>query len=166
MAKAKDWITEEGLSQITEWMKLGITKEQLSHNMGINKRTLMKWQNEYPEISDAIKEGQKPVYLELENALFKSAKGYEVTEQERTSTFDAQKRLTGTVIKTKTRHIPPNTASCIFLLKNLCPQKWRDNPMPIESYVTVDDGFIKALRGTAKEDWKEEIAESSDVNAE
>ena len=45
MAKGKYeyWLTDEGLLQIGGWAKSGLTDEQIAHNMGICRDTLIQW---------------------------------------------------------------------------------------------------------------------------
>lgn len=83
------------------WARDGMTDEQIAGNMGISARTLYRWK------------------LQYENALFKRAKGYDVTETK-------IKTKNGVVIeKTEiTKHIPGDTTAQIFWLKNRKPEYW------------------------------------------
>ena len=53
MAKGKYeyWLTDEGLLQIGGWAKSGLTDEQIAHNMGICRDTLIQWKKKFPDIS-------------------------------------------------------------------------------------------------------------------
>lgn len=55
MAKGKYeyWLTDEGLLLIGGWAKSGLTDEQIAHNMGICRDTLIQW-----------KKKQKPTYMQ------------------------------------------------------------------------------------------------------
>ena len=83
MAKGQyqNWITEEGLTLLEGWARLGLVDEQIAHNMGISTSTLYDWKNKYPEISKALKKGKEVVNFEVENALYKSALSGNVTAQ-------------------------------------------------------------------------------------
>lgn len=164
--KYNKWLEKENLEKIEQWAKNGLDLSQISHNIGIQLSTLRRWREAHKEIDDAIVSGQTVSITETKNSLYDLAKGKYVTETEATVSYDADGNKIGTVVKKKTRYIPANFGAICFILKNKAPDEWRDSPTPIESRVTVDDGFIQALRGTAKEDWKEETAESDDVNAE
>lgn len=83
MAKGKyqEWLTKEGLIVLEGWARDGLTDEQIAHNIGIQRTTLYDWKKKYPDISDTLKRGKEVVDREVENALHKSAVGYEYTER-------------------------------------------------------------------------------------
>jgi len=123
MAKPKyqEWMTEKGLKKIEKWARLGLSEEQIAHNMGISRKCLSTWKNDHSDILHAIKKGREVIILELENALVKSGKGYEYEEV-------ITERRDGDLIETRRvkKHMPPNPTSLIFALKNMAPDKWRD----------------------------------------
>lgn len=80
-AKYKEWLTEEGLIKIEGWARDGLSEEQISHNMGISRKTLSEWKNKYSDISDTLKRGKEVVDYEVENALLQSALDGNVTAQ-------------------------------------------------------------------------------------
>ena len=96
-----------------------MTDEQIAGNMGISTRTLYRWKLQYCQICQALKKGKDVADREIENALFKRAKGYDVTETK-------IKTKNGVVIeKTEiTKHIPGDTTAQIFWLKNRKPEYW------------------------------------------
>ena len=65
----------------------------------------------------AVDEGKKPVDAMVENALIKSATGFEVMEGKITA--DGKKVMVS-------RYIPPNITAIIYYLKNRNPKRWRD----------------------------------------
>ncbi len=101
------------------WARDGMTDEQIAVNMGISARTLYRWKLQYCQICQALKKGKDVADREIENALFKRAKGYDVTETK-------IKTKNGVVIeKTEiTKHIPGDTTAQIFWLKNRKPEYW------------------------------------------
>ncbi|MGH2183092.1 helix-turn-helix domain-containing protein, partial [Enterococcus faecalis] len=68
------------LIKIEGWARDGLTDEQIAQNIGIKRPTLYDWKNKYSDISDALKRGKEVVDRQVENALLKSATGYEYTE--------------------------------------------------------------------------------------
>ncbi len=127
MAKGKyhDWITEEGLLRVEGWARDGLTDEQIAHNIGIAPRTLYRWKDRYEQISQALKRGKEVVDREVENALYKSAIGFEYEETKIIKEKDDMGRDRTRVEKTKKR-VPPNVTAQIFWLKNRKPKEWRD----------------------------------------
>ena len=101
------------------WARDGMTDEQIAGNMGISTRTLYRWKLQYCQICQALKKGKDVADREIENAVFKRAKGYDVTETK-------IKTKNGVVIeKTEiTKHIPGDTTAQIFWLKNRKPEYW------------------------------------------
>ncbi|EGO8268999.1 helix-turn-helix domain-containing protein [Enterococcus faecalis] len=121
MAKYTEWISEEGLIKIGGWAKDGLTDEQIAQNIGISRSTLNEWKKRFPDIKDTIKRGKEVVDRQVENALFKSAIGYEYTEITKELTDSGMK-----VTKRVTKQVAPNPTSAIFWLKNRKPDVWRD----------------------------------------
>lgn len=129
MAKGKyqEWLTPDSLLLIQGWARDGLTDEQIAHNMGIGRQTLYDWMNKYPDISDKIKEGRKPVDLMVENALLKTALGYDVEEETWERKFNRETGKYEMICTKKAKkHIPPSYTAQIFWLKNRKPQEWKD----------------------------------------
>lgn len=120
--KYKYWITKDGLMQLESWARDGLTDEQIAHNIGIRRPTLYQWKKDYPDISDALKRGKAPVDMEVENALLKSAKGYDYDEQ----IYRPNSKGKMILDKVVRKHAPPNPTSAIFWLKNRKPEQWRE----------------------------------------
>lgn len=146
-----DWLTKENLIRIQGWARDGLSNEQIAYNMGITVRTLYKWQKKNVQFKQALKVGKDTADRQVENALFKSALGYEYKEEVVTND--------GRVV-TVTKHKPANTTSQIFWLKNRKPEKWRDkrelshdgeinNQINLQN-MTDDD--LEALAELAKKD--------------
>lgn len=125
--KWDEWLTEDGLLLIQGWARDGLTDEQIAKNMGIVSSTFYDWIKKFSEISRAIKEGRKPVDYLVENALLKSALGYDVEEETWERKFN---RVTGEwemiCTKKQKKHIPPSYTAQIFWLKNRKPNEWKD----------------------------------------
>lgn len=81
MAKYAEWLTDEGLLKIEGWARDGLTDKQIAHNMDIAESTLNDWKKKFSEFSESLKRGKEVVDRQVENALFKSAIGYEYTER-------------------------------------------------------------------------------------
>ncbi|MCD8090351.1 MAG: helix-turn-helix domain-containing protein [Clostridiales bacterium] len=144
MAKGKyqKWLTEEGLILLEGWARDGLSDEEIAKKMGVSRSTLNEWKNKYSDISDTLKKGKEVADYEIENALFKKAKGYRIRE-EKLDRF-------GNVVELE-REIPPDVAAIIFWLKNKRPDKWRDRIEKVS--VNENDRVIKInISGTGKDD--------------
>lgn len=115
---------KDKLELVEGWKRDGLTDEQIAHNLGVSKHSLIKWKKEKPDFSDAIKKGKEVSDYELENALHKRATGYYYKEETVTNKGDV-------VEIEKYEHANPT--SLIFALKNRLPAKYRDK---VEQEVT------------------------------
>ena len=118
--------------------------------MGISAHTLYDWENRFPQILQAIKKGKAPVDDDVENALLKSALGfeYEETVTEIVESPDGTQRKQ---IKKIKRYLPPSNTAQIFWLKNRRPDKWRDKPEAVENNTALEklDQMIAEVRKVA-----------------
>lgn len=119
MAKGlyEEWLTADALEVLSGWAQRGLTDEQIAENCGIAVRTLYEWKNRFPQIMQALKKGKDWADVQVENALFRRAIGYEydeVTYEDGRETKRVKKKVGGDV-----------TAQ-IFWLKNRRPDLWRD----------------------------------------
>lgn len=123
MAKGKyrEWLTVDKLATVERWKRHGHTNKEIAEYIGICEDTLYEWINAYPEFAEAIKKGKEVIVCELENALIKRAKGYEVEE-----IVYLPERGGGVTERRNTKHIPPDTTALIFALKNMDAENWRD----------------------------------------
>ena len=125
--KYQQWITTEGSIRIEGWARDGLTDEQIAKNMGISASTLYAWKEKFQEISEALKKGKDVADREVENALFRSALGYEAVEEVEERVVDEKTGEAKLVVTKRTKkHIPANTTAQIFWLKNRKPDMWRD----------------------------------------
>ena len=136
--------------RIKSWARDGLSDEQIAKNMGISNSTFYEWQNKYPEISDAIKKGKAPVDIEVENALLKSALGYDY-EETVTEIVESPDGTQRKQIKKFKRHMPPSITAQIFWLKNRKAERWRDKPIEVEDKGTMDklDAMLAEVRSHA-----------------
>lgn len=131
------WLTEDGLLKIQGWARDGLTEKQIAHNMGVGYSTMREWKKRFPELTQALSKGKEVVDREVENALYKRALGYWVTETETTTFSD------GTIKTTeKRRHIVPDTTAQIFWLKNRKPDEWREKN---DLTLTPSNGVLESL---------------------
>ena len=129
MAKGKYeyWLTDEGLLLIGGWAKSGLTDEQIAHNMGICRDTLIQWKKKFPDISYSLKVNKEVADIQVENALFKKALGFKAVDiiYEQVKNADTGEYELMQVKKTE-RDVPPDTTAQIFWLKNRKPDVWSD----------------------------------------
>ena len=132
--KVGEWLQPEKLLLLEAWARDGLFDEQIAKNMGISEATLYNYKKQYPEIANAFKKGKEVVDIEVENALFKKALGYNVTVQKAFKLKDIVYGENGKKISESERieyaeeeiHVPADTTAQIFWLKNRKRIQWRD----------------------------------------
>ena len=115
--KAEDWMTDERLTQLAGWARDGLFDEQIAENIGITRQTLYNWRMKHVVIFDALRINKDVADRQVENAMFKSALGFEYEEETVTNS--------GAVVTTK-KYSKPNVTAQIFWLKNRKTDTWRD----------------------------------------
>ncbi len=147
----QEWIKGKGLDMVCKWAKLGLTDEQIAHNIGLKSvSTYYDWKKRFPEFSDAIKKAKTIPNLELENSMFDLATGNCYEEITRTI-VDIN---TGKPVKIETirRKVPPNPTMQIFLAKNRMPEKYKDRPVEqTDAYGNETDTVVYLPEKDAKE---------------
>lgn len=117
MAKYTEWLTSEGLIKIEGWAKDGLIDEQIASNIGVSYSTFREWKKRFPALSAVLKKSKDVVDRQVENALFKSAIGFEYEEETVTNAGD--------VVAVR-KYSKPNTTAQIFWLKNRKRNQWTD----------------------------------------
>lgn len=79
MGKSKFEKIKEKFPLIEGWAKEGLTDEQISRNLGISKVTFYKYKASCSELNELLKKSKEVVDYEVENALYKSAIGGNVS---------------------------------------------------------------------------------------
>lgn len=108
---------EPRLLEIAAWCRNGVIEADIAKNLGIAYSTFNEYKKRYSELSEVLKENKEVIDIQVENALLKTALGFEYTEETVTNA--------GEVVEVK-KYSKPNTTSLIFWLKNRKPQSWRD----------------------------------------
>lgn len=135
-------MTEEGLTLIRGWRRKGLTQEDIAKTVGVTLSTLSDWKSKFSGINEALKTTPDLAINETENALYKAARGYFVTE----TTKDVWKDENGKEkahITERTRWVQPSVGAQCFILKNRDGAHWSDKPT--DGIDTEDaDAFFEA----------------------
>lgn len=151
-----EWLEPEKLTLLTAWARDGLVDGQIAKNMGISEATLYNYKNKYPEIRQALQKGKEVVDIEVENALFKKAIGYNTTVQKafklKDIIYENGKKVSETErieYAEEEIHIPADTTAQIFWLKNRRKAQWRDK---VEYEKTQDIQKIHIVNDLPKDD--------------
>lgn len=120
-SRVNKWLSEERLNEIRMCADRGATPAGIAEHMGISKRTLTRWCEQYPQIAEAL-EGHKCITdgEKVEQALLRRAIGYTQTE----ITRQIGKSGKMEIVKTVEKQVMPSTTAQIFWLKNKCGYEW------------------------------------------
>ncbi len=121
----------------------------MAKKIGIKLSTLGLWQKKYPVIKKAIENGRDFSDKEVEDAMFKKAKGFFVTETV-LETKEGPQGITTNTREVK-KYVPPDTTAQIFWLKNRNNHKWNDRRQ-VEHKGHIDTEVIINIIGDENED--------------
>ncbi|MHA6257860.1 helix-turn-helix domain-containing protein [Enterococcus faecalis] len=139
MAKYTEWLTDEGLIKIEGWARDGLIDKQIAQNIGVAYSTFREWVKKFPALSASLKKGKEVVDRQVENALFKSAIGYEYTEVTEELTENGME-----ITKKVTKQVAPNPTAAIFWLKNRKPDEWRDRKeTEVSGVLNISDAAVE-----------------------
>lgn len=124
---------------------LGATDKDLAAAFGVEESTINNWKRKHPKFVESIKDGKLRADAAVASSLYGRAMGYshpavKIMQSEGRS-FEHE----------YTEHYPPDTAACIFWLKNRQPERWRDKP---QVEVTVQND-VRVDLGKPVEEWGE-----------
>lgn len=110
------------------YARQGLSDIQIAKNLRIHPGTYYRYQQQHKEFSEAIKEGKRPVDIEVENALLKRALGFEYEEthveyEPPTKPNDKPKPKS---VKKIMKFIPPDVGAITVWLFNRRGQFWKD----------------------------------------
>lgn len=151
----KEWLSEERLNQIKSWKGEGISHEALAERIGINRTTLYSWISKYPEIAQAVKEGQQRTVQYIENALIKKINGYTLRDTKRYKTTDKDGNVVERIEVTE-KEVGPDTTAIIFALKTKDPERWNEKitmehsgrvDSTVNHYANLTEDELKKLAG-------------------
>ncbi|MFC5409122.1 helix-turn-helix domain-containing protein [Larkinella bovis] len=111
---------------------LGVTDKELADVFGVCEATINNWKLRYPDFLESVKAGKIVADMNVAEAFYKRAIGFEHHEvtREGDAPFDPNtggydKKLLR-VTKVVTKYFPPDAAACLNWLKNRQPEHWRD----------------------------------------
>lgn len=122
---------EPKLLLVEAWARDGVIDEDIAKKLGVAYSTFREYVKKYSALLAALKKGKEVADVEVENALFKRATGYqydEVTRESEKRIDPETGELVNVMVETKrvTKEVQPDVTAQIFWLKNRRPDKWRD----------------------------------------
>ena len=75
-------VTDEVLKKVEKYASLGLTQEQIAHNLGISTNTLRAKKKQFSLFLNAMEKGKAKGISAISNAVFESAMGGNVSNQQ------------------------------------------------------------------------------------
>ena len=138
------------LDVIEGWARNGLTLEDIAHNLGIAKTSLITYKKKHKELADAIECGKEVADIRVENALYKRAVGFTQTEKRYIKCKNEDGSDEVREVEEEITYQPDVTA-IIYWLKNRKPDKWRDKVIPEE----VVEDIVSMLQITERREKNE-----------
>lgn len=105
--------------------KLGAIDSDLAKMFNVSHMTITNWKHTSEEFFWSMKAGKDEANHEVEQSLFRSAKGFYIEDEEAKVIDIGGGKQEAIPVKVR-RYIPPNVTAQIFFLKNRMPEKYRD----------------------------------------
>ena len=112
------WLSPAGLVLIQGWARDGLSMDQIASNVGVARSTFFNWKSENQMLSDALMINREIADRQVENALFKIAKGFHYTEDKIAPS--------GAKISNVKSYQAPNVGAIKLWLSNRKPDTWRE----------------------------------------
>ena len=96
----------------------GSTEEEIAQAMGISRRTLIRWMENYPSFKESIESGNKSADAHVEKTLYQKALGYDYEEEEKIVNVDKNGNPKPVKIIKIKKHIPADTMAIMYWLNN------------------------------------------------
>ena len=150
MKSVKNWTTKEALTLLRGWARDGLTNEQMANNIGISLSTFYRWKNANCDFCNAIKDGKEVADYEVENAMYRAALGYHITESKQILGRNGE-----LITLNSERYVQPSISAQIFWLKNRQPEKWKDKQEVTDtSALEKLDLILGGIKQNARNDGK------------
>jgi len=121
------WLTNvfPRLSEIRDWCMQGKTNENMCELLGISPDSWYTYMKEHDELNVIVSAGKAVIDNQVENAVLKSALGFEY-EEIKTIIEEDRNGKKRTRIEKVRRYMPPNASAQAFWLKNRKKDEWGD----------------------------------------
>jgi DNA-binding transcriptional MerR regulator len=104
----------------------GATNAQIAKHFKVSDSAFYNYINQSPELAEALSSGVVEMVHDLEGELYRKAMKHTLTT---TRTFEKNGEIT---TETTVKEVDGDLGAIIFLLKNLAPDKWVNEPNMLE----------------------------------
>lgn len=130
-----DYEDQMFLLQIEGWARDGFDDKQIAQMLKLDETYFCKQKSKFPQLSQALTRGRRPLEVLVENGLFKRATGMKVTK-----TSVTKKREYNPVTEEyeiviydneEVTELPPDVGAINLWLRNRKPDKWNKQPVKV-----------------------------------
>lgn len=127
------------IDEAAEMAEAGATDVEIAEHFGVHPRSLGWWRAKHPAFLRTLKEGKEVADFRVERTLYQKALGYDYVEEQAIKVKTGQYEEAVEVVQVR-KHVPADTGSAIFWLKNRDPNRWRDKQeIDLNANVQVED---------------------------
>lgn len=108
----------ENLETVKSLARRGYSEKEIANHLGIGASTFSKYVSEFQELRNALQSSRQKAIEELENVAFKTAIGYEYTEEKTIIQLDEEGNPSKRVKEVYKKQALPNPAMQQYLLNN------------------------------------------------
>lgn len=120
-------LVEPYLEEITEMREDGMNVQQISKSLGITPKELYVFIRQHPELYKAWHNGTIAILMNLEEAVYRAALGYEYEEREEQILENSDGEIYGKKYTIKKKYAAPNANLLLKALKAIDPDRWGDS---------------------------------------
>ena len=118
-------VIQPRLLEIQKWCEEGLTNDIICERLGIAESTWYEYQKNHEILSELVQASKSVIDKKVENALLKTALGFEYEEIKTIIEEDKNGKKRTRIEKTK-KYMPPNPTAQAFWLKNRKRDEWGD----------------------------------------
>ncbi len=116
-------VIQPRLLEIQKWCEEGLTNDIICERLGIAESTWYEYQKNHEILSELVQASKSVMDTKVENALLKTALGFEYEEIKTIIEEDKNGKKRTRIEKTK-KYMPPNPTAQAFWLKNRKRDEW------------------------------------------
>jgi len=113
------------VSEVAELTAAGWNDTEIAAELGVSPRTLYRWKLAHADFAAALQFNDKAAVARVKGAFFAKASGYSYIEQQAIKVKTGEHTEAVEIVDV-VKHVPPDTTSGIFFLKNRDAANWRD----------------------------------------
>jgi len=147
-----DFTDKDLLATIEGFIRDGWDNKQVAKYLKYNNTHFSELIGKYPELSEAIRRGRKPIIFAVENSLIKRCMGLKVKSTTKRWMVGPDGKQSDTEILQETEtEIPPEPKSIMFFLTQRKPELYNKQPQKVD-ITTGGNPFLELIQKASADD--------------